>query len=120
LKHVLFICGKNRKRSPTAEEIFSDWPGVEVTSAGLDNDADNRCTPELVEWADMIFVMERSHKEKLSRGFKKQLKARVICLDIADEYKFMDPKLVELFRKTVSRHLPSTRTGNSYRRQELS
>ena len=24
--NVLFVCGKNRLRSPTAEQVFADWP----------------------------------------------------------------------------------------------
>ena len=34
---------------------------IEVSSAGLNNDAINPVTPELIEWADIIFVMENIH-----------------------------------------------------------
>ncbi len=59
-----------------------------------------------VEWADIIFVMERAHCAKLQRRFKAQLKrARVICLDIPDDYAFMQPELVALLEKKVGAFL---------------
>jgi predicted protein tyrosine phosphatase len=58
--------------------------------------------------ADLIFVMERAHRAKLQRRFKAHLKAaRVICLDIPDDYAFMQPELVALLEKKVGPHLPS-------------
>ena len=106
--NVLFICSQNRLRSPTAEQVFADWPGIEASSAGLKPDADNPVTPELLQWADIIFVMERAHRSKLSAEFKPHLmKARVICLDIPDEYQFMDPELIRLLKAKVPHHLPS-------------
>jgi predicted protein tyrosine phosphatase len=96
MKNVLFICSQNKLRSPTAEQVFSSHPQIECTSAGLNHDAENPVTPELVEWADLIFVMEKAHKNKLSAKFKKNLsKARVICLDIPDDYDYMDPMLIK-------------------------
>ena len=57
-------------------------------------------------WADIIFVMEKTHRNKLQKKFKASLsKARVICLDILDDYEFMDPVLVRLLEARVSRYL---------------
>jgi predicted protein tyrosine phosphatase len=107
IKHVLFLCGRNRLRSPTAEAVFSTRHDIEVESAGLDNDADIPCTPELVTWADIVFVMEKSHRQKLSRRFPPYLRnAKVVCLDIPDDYAFMQPELVRLLQARVGRHLP--------------
>ena len=106
MKRVLFICSQNRLRSPTAEQVFSGYPNVEVASAGLNNDADTPISSELVEWADLIFVMEKSHRNKLSKKFKPHLKGkRVVCLEIPDEYEFMDPELVRLLKARVGWHL---------------
>jgi predicted protein tyrosine phosphatase len=96
----------NRWRCPTAEQVFSEFPGVECASAGLNNGAENPVTPELVEWVDLVFVMERTHKTKLSREFKQNLRGtRVVCLDIPDKYKFMDPALVKLLNTKVTAFL---------------
>ena len=105
---VLFICSQARLRSPTAERVFADWPGVETASAGLNRAADNPVTPELLEWADLVFVMERAHRSKLSARFRAQLgRARVICLDIPDEYEYMAPDLIALLKARVPRQLPA-------------
>ena len=107
-RNVLFICGQNRLRSPTAEQVFADWPGVETSSAGLKNEAENPVTPELLMWADIIFVMERSHRSKLASKFKSHLASkRIICLDIPDNFEYMEPSLVTLLMTKVPRHLPS-------------
>ncbi len=108
MTNVLFICSQNRLRSPTAEQVFSSRPNIECSSAGLNHDAENPVTPELVEWAEIIFVMEKAHRNKLTSKFKKFLhNKRVICLDIPDDYEFMDPVLVSLLKAKVVRHLPS-------------
>lgn len=107
MKHILFLCSQNRLRSPTAERVFASRAGIEAESAGLDAGADNPVTPELIAWADVIFVMEKSHRNKLGRKFREHLKdKRVICLDIPDEYEYMDPRLVALLEARVSRRLP--------------
>jgi predicted protein tyrosine phosphatase len=58
VRHVLFICSRNQLRSPTAEQVFSSWPGIEVSSAGLDAKCKEPVTPELLARADVIFVMD--------------------------------------------------------------
>lgn len=107
-RNLLFICSQNRLRCPTAEQVFASWPGVESSSAGLNNDAENPVTPEVLAWADIIFVMERAHRNKLSAKFRSSLDGkRIICLDIPDDYDYMDPALVALLKARVSRHLPA-------------
>ena len=104
---VLFICSQNRLRSPTAEQIFASWEGIEVASAGLASEAQNPVTPKLLEWAQLIFVMEKAHRSKLAREFRAHLgDKRIVCLDIPDEYHYMDPALVALLKTKVSKHLP--------------
>jgi predicted protein tyrosine phosphatase len=106
MKRLLFVCSQNRLRSPTAEEVFSSWPNVEVASAGLNNDAETPLYAELVEWADIIFVMEQSHLKKLTASFKHNLKGqRVVCLDIPDRFSFMDPTLVRILEERVPKFL---------------
>ena len=106
LKNILFICSANKLRSPTAEQVFSQWPNLNVTSAGLDNRADVPVSSELLEEADIIFVMEKTHRNRLSARYRKYLDAkRVICLDIPDDYAFMDPQLIKLLEVRAGRFL---------------
>ena len=94
---VLFLCSRNRRRSPTAERLFAGRPGLEVASAGLASDAEEVVTPEILAWAQLIFVMETVHRARLQRRFGAHIRhARVVCLDIRDDYEFMDPALVRL------------------------
>ncbi len=89
--------------------MFADWPGIEVESAGTNHDATNPLTAELVAWADVIVVMEKAHRNKLQRRFRKSLNGqRVICLDIPDNYEFMDPELVRLLKERMARFLPAS------------
>ena len=106
--NVLFVCGKNRLRSPTAEHVFADWPGVETASGGVDRDADVPVTAELLAWADLILVMENAHRRKLAAKFRAQLGAkRVVCLRIPDDHAYMAPALVDLLKARVSLYLPA-------------
>lgn len=103
MKTVLFICSRNRLRSPTAEQVFAAWPGVETDSAGLGPDATVPLSAEQVAWASLIFVMEKAHRGKLSRQFGALLRnKRVVCLDIPDDFDFMQPELVRLLETRVA------------------
>ena len=106
MTNVLFVCTANRERSPTAEHVFSTWPKIETDSAGIGNDADVQLSTEQVEWADTIFVMEKVHRTRLQKKFRKQLNdKRVICLNIPDDYPLMDMELIELLKAKVGPYL---------------
>ena len=38
---ILFVCGRARARSPTAEQIFARVPGIETASAGVSQQTGN-------------------------------------------------------------------------------
>jgi predicted protein tyrosine phosphatase len=102
MTRVLFICSQNKLRSPTAEQVCSNRPGFDVTSAGTDRGADTPVSSDVIEWADVIFVMERTHRNKLTKRFRDHLKnKRVICLDIPDEFEYMDPALIRILETKV-------------------
>ncbi|MGY4640334.1 low molecular weight protein tyrosine phosphatase family protein [Pseudomonas sp. TE24901] len=104
--NVLFICSKNRLRSPTAEQLFADWPGIETASAGVSNDADVPVSQELLAWAELIFVMEPIHRKKLTARFASELKGkRIVCLHVPDDYEYMAPALIKLLEGRVGRYL---------------
>ncbi len=105
--HVLFLCSQNKLRSPTAEHIFADWAGIETLSAGLNKGAITPLSPDLLAWADVIFVMEKTHRRKLSERFKSDLhNKKIICLNIPDHYDYMEGNLVNLLRQKVTPYLP--------------
>lgn len=109
-QNLLFICSQNRLRSPTAEQVFADRPGLATLSAGLNAGAETPVDPELLAWADVVFVMEKVHRRKLTEKFARSLaNKRVICLDIPDNYDYMDARLVSLLEAKVAKHLPVLR-----------
>jgi predicted protein tyrosine phosphatase len=102
MPRILFICSRNRLRSPTAEEVFAARPGVETDSAGLAPDAGVPLTAEQLEWADIVFVMTKAHRRKLAQRFKGAMHGkRIVCLDIPDNYDFMQTELVALLERKV-------------------
>lgn len=99
---VLFVCSRNRRRSPTAEAVASAWPGVEAVSAGTAPDAEARVSGDLIRWADRIVVMEPRHRRRLASAFGELLRdAHVTVLGIPDDYAFMDPELVHRLRQRL-------------------
>jgi predicted protein tyrosine phosphatase len=105
---VLFVCGRNRWRSPTAEEVFAEYPGLKCSSAGVSPDAENPVTPEQLAWADVVVAMEKVHRTKLNAMFGAELRnKRVVCLDIPDKYRYQDPALVKLLNSRARRFVPA-------------
>lgn len=107
LLKVLFVCSQNHLRSPTAEAVFSGQPGLEVMSAGTSSDAENPICADLIDWADLIFVMEQVHRKRLNQQFRSRLRAKkIIVLGVPDKFNYMDPALVAILREKVPKHLP--------------
>ena len=99
---ILFICGKNRRRSSSAEEIFSGMDGIEVSSAGTSVEAECQVSADLLGWADRVFVMEQSQRRYLNAHFARSVKdKKIVCLNIPDRYGYMQPELVTALRAKV-------------------
>jgi len=97
--NILFICSRNKKRSCTAETIFRDVQGHKVWSAGTEANAIVRVSEKLINRSDMIFVMEKVHRDKLIYQFGDLLADKtIVILDIPDEYEYMDEELVTMLR----------------------
>jgi len=101
-KRILFVCSRNQWRSPTAERIFSRSVVVEVRSRGLSASAVRRVSSSDVSWADIIFVMESDHRRQLMKQFRTDVGERPVhVLDVSDDYRFMDPDLIDLIKARV-------------------
>lgn len=101
-QNVLFVCSRNQWRSPTAEQIWRRHPQLNVRSGGTSPSARHTVSDADVEWADVVIVMEQKHKSRLTADFGDLLAGKPVhVLDIPDEYKYMDPELVELLVQSV-------------------
>jgi predicted protein tyrosine phosphatase len=104
---ILFVCSENRLRSPTAAAVFSEYEGVEAISAGTNADCETPVSGDLIEWADIVLVMENSHRNKVAKKFRPLLKDKKLAvLNIPDDFDFMDPVLVRILRNRVPQYVP--------------
>jgi predicted protein tyrosine phosphatase len=111
-RRVLFVCRLNRSRSATAERVFCKRPDLDVRSAGTDNDALVRVNRRMLDWADVIFTMDDDQRLCLERAFPSHpALAGLVCLDIPDDYSFLQPELVKLLEERVDPHLDGRSQG---------
>ena len=106
--NLLFICSRNKWRSLTAETIFQGKHGFRVQSAGTSPSARIKVTEKMVNHADMIFMMEKRHKQILLQKFPfMNPDTALIVLDIPDEYQYMDAELITMLETSVMAHFES-------------
>jgi predicted protein tyrosine phosphatase len=109
---ALFICHYNRKRSATAERVFGKDPTLEVLSAGTSEEAMVQVNQRMLEWADIVFVMDSENLEAVNRMFPDDPSlAKVVCLDIQDCYHFLDPELVATLQARTLPYFQKLRTS---------
>lgn len=104
--NILFVCSRNKWRSRTAETVFKGRQDCDVKSAGTEPSARIRVSAKLIEWADLIFAMEKKHKQRLIEKFTELLADKqIIVLHIPDEYQYMDSELIEMLKSSVASYL---------------
>lgn len=106
MSNLLFICSKNQWRSPTAEMLFKNHPIHQARSAGTSDKARIKVNQKLIEWADVVFVMELKHKELLKQRFAAAVtRKQLIVLNIEDNYRFGDTELIQLLTNELGAYL---------------
>jgi len=105
-KRVLFVCEGNVHRSPTAEWLYSNTPGIQARSAGLATSARVQVTEELLNWANSVFIMERRLVTLLRRRFEPLLAGKeLVCLDVPDDFQFRQSELVVILVERLTPYL---------------
>jgi len=105
-KKVLFVCAQNKIRSYTAEKMFSGLQGYQVRSRGIAKDARVKLTEGDIGWADVIFVMEKNHKNRIARDFGEKIAGKkIVCLFIEDIYDPMEDSLIEELRRKLAPYI---------------
>ena len=100
--NLLFVCTKNKLRSPTGQEVFSKYENINALSAGTNKDSPTPLSGDLIEWANVILPMEDIHKRKITTKYMKLLKhKKIVCLDIPDNYQRMDEELIQILKRKV-------------------
>ena len=108
--NILFICSRNNWRSPTAEALYKGKQDIVAKSAGTEPTARIKLSAKLVLWADIIFAMEKEHKQRLIERFPLEtMEKEIVILNIPDEYEYMDEELVENIKTSVDPYIDELR-----------
>ncbi len=99
---MLVICGRNKKRSRTAEYIYKNDARFSIRSAGISSKSEKLVTENDLLWADIVFVMETGYGARIAGQFRHLELPRIVNLNIPDDYEFMDEELVELLKERIS------------------
>src|SRR4051812_13675730 len=103
VRKVLFVCRLNRVRSATAERLFCKRPDLDVRSAGTSSDAMVRVNARMLDWADVVFTMDDGQRVALEEMFPRHpALAALVCLNIPDEFTFLQPELVVLLQQRIT------------------
>ena len=107
----LFVCTANIQRSKTAEDYLTKlYSQHSFKSAGTNQQICGQynttlLTPEMLEWADTVWVMEQKHADRIKQHTQDQYINKIKVLDIEDIYPYNSPALIELLSQKVTKHL---------------
>ena len=103
--NILVVCGRNKKRSRTAEYIFKNDSRFNIRSAGLSPKSNRQLSENDLNWANIIFVMEHGHRARICGVFRHLDLPKIEVLDIEDEYEFMDDELIQMLKDRINNTL---------------
>lgn len=104
--NLLFLCSQNKRRSLTAEKMFDGYHGHKAYSAGTESNSRVKVTLGLLGWADIIFCMEKKHVRRIKEKYPDIIAdKKLVCLNISDDYEFMDEELQELLESYVYEYI---------------
>jgi predicted protein tyrosine phosphatase len=77
-----------------------------VKSRGVAKGARIKLTAGELRWADLIFVMEKEHKNRIAKEFREDVVGKkIVCLFIEDIYEPMEKSLIAILRANHTPHL---------------
>ena len=103
--NVLVVCGRNKRRSRTAEYIFKNDSRFNIRSVGLSFQSERKITEKDLTWSNSILVMEKNQKNKIREIYNFLELPKIEVLDIPDEFDYLDPELVEILTTKINLHL---------------
>lgn len=103
--NLLFVCSRNQWRSPTAEAVLRDDERFAVRSRGTSSRARQTLRSDDLVWADVVFAMENSHRERILAEHRDTLGVTPLhVLHLPDDYRKLDSALVDLLSDGVERY----------------
>lgn len=100
--NILFVCSANKERSKTAEDYFSSiYPDINFNSCGInikycEKEGTNPISKSLLDWADLIFVMESKHAKSVKTHSGGKYGGNLVILSIEDKYTYYQKELIEI------------------------
>jgi predicted protein tyrosine phosphatase len=108
INKILFVCSANKDRSKTAEDHFAgQFPHLEFMSAGTNQKlceqyGTNFVSDELLDWADLIYVMEEKHRQFIRSAFKENYTQKLEVLKIEDVYTYNQRELINILEQKLN------------------
>ena len=100
--NILVVCGRNKKRSRTAEYIFKNDDRFTIRSVGLSPKSERKIAEQDLIWADLVFVMETGHRARIRGTYRHLQLPKMEVLNIEDEFEFMDEELIQLLKDRIN------------------
>ncbi|MGF7080017.1 protein tyrosine phosphatase [Mucilaginibacter sp. UYCu711] len=100
--NILVICGKNKRRSRTAEYMFKNDPRFNIRSAGLSPKSDRKISENDLNWANLVLVMETDHRAKIKEIYRHFQLPKIEVLNIPDEYEYLDEELIQIINEKTN------------------
>lgn len=93
----------------TAEKLFDGYNGNRAFSAGTETGARVKLTEGMLSRADIIFCMEKKHVRRIREKYGDIVAGkRIICLNIPDDFEYMDEELIGLLESAVGEYMEET------------
>jgi len=111
---VLVLCNANLNRSPTVARFLREFKKeLDIKDAGVYSGYPNQINKDLVDWADIIFVMDLEQYRFINEHYEKH--PPVFVLGVSDCYDRYGKRLYELlfwyFKIPVDEKWISENTG---------
>ena len=100
--NILVVCGRNKRRSRTAEYLFKNDNRFHIRSVGLSPKSERKISEKDLEWSDLIFVMEDDQKSRIQDLYRYMDVPPIETLGIPDEFEYLDEELIELLNNGIN------------------
>jgi predicted protein tyrosine phosphatase len=99
---ISVVCGRNKRRSRTAEYIFKNDNRFQIRSAGISSQSDVQINEKLINWANIIFVMDNGQRNRIQNQYRNLDIPEIHSLDISDDYEYLDEDLINMLDTRIN------------------
>ncbi len=100
--NILVVCGRNKKRSRTAEYIFKNDSRFNIRSVGLSPRSERQIRESDLNWSDYILVMEEEQSKRIKKQFRHTVIPDIEVLLVEDEFEYLQPELMHNLRHKIN------------------